>query len=183
MRTFFAIDLPEDILRQLEDFISLCKKIQKNNINYVQRLNLHITLKFLGESEQGQISNLIQELKGKKLKTPDLRIESVGGFPNIFFPKVLWFGVQNRVLKDIFNVVEKAASSYNFPVENREFQPHITLARMKGPADKMLINFLKMNEMKQFGGIFYPERFVLYKSELTTKGPIYNKIDSFDLLD
>ncbi len=179
MRAFFAIDIPVEIKDKISGFISGCRKIQRDYIKYVEDENLHITLKFLGETDQAAVDSIINDLKKIKTVKPSLSIKTSGAFPNIIFPKVAWVGVEeNTGLKELYENIELTASQYGFPIEEREFHPHITIARIKGRIQNDWTQFFKRSNAEEFGR-FSPENYALYKSELTKNGPVYSKIAEF----
>jgi len=179
MRTFIAIDIPENIKKGLINFTEKCRSLQSDGIKYVEKGNMHITLKFLGELSEEQIENLSRDLAFIKFKAFPISVKTTGAFPNIFFPRVIWAGifpVEN--LLEIFSKIESASINNGIPAEERPFSPHITLARIKSRADKGWADFLKQNNNLDFGS-FMPDGFSLYKSELNKSGPVYTKLKHF----
>lgn len=183
MRAFIAINVPDEIKDALLSFINKCKEIQRQGIKYVEAENHHITLKFLGDTELTTIEELIPLLNSIRTKAFSLKISGSGGFPNVFFPKVIWAGIQiEKNLTDLFQLVESAALKCGFNAEDRNFHPHLTLARVKESCRKELSDFLKNSRNLEFG-TFCVNEFCIYKSELTPEGPIYSKIQNFELIN
>ena len=189
MRAFIAIDTPEFIKDKICGFIDNCKEIapalrNKSSdtlIKYVERENLHITLKFLGETDVKRVEALSDNLQKIELSQPEIRIRKTGGFPNIFFPKVIWAGIEeNEILKSLFNKIEECSVNLGFEKESRDFHPHLTLARIKGNVDKELLSFLKNNSNLEFGS-FKAGEIRLYESKLKGNGPVYTVLQTFEL--
>jgi 2'-5' RNA ligase len=68
--------------------------------------------------------------------------------------------------------VEKSVQRAGQPPEGRKFRPHVTLARFKGPPGPKFGNFLHQHSLFRSGPVPV-DRFALYSSKLTQKGPIY----------
>ncbi len=182
MRTFIAIEIPENIRIKIFRFSEQCRNIQSKNIKYVERDNLHITLKFLGETGVDIIDKLSLDLKKIKIEKFDLNMKNTGAFPNIIFPKVIWAGIGNSdTLNRLFTEIENTAVKQNFKKEDRNFNPHLTLARVKGNASKELIEFIKSNGDIEFGN-FTVHEFCLFESKLMREGPVYSKYSTFQLI-
>jgi RNA 2',3'-cyclic 3'-phosphodiesterase len=185
MRAFIAIDIPEQIKENIIRFIDNCREIIPRSsgtlVKYVEKENLHITLKFLGETDSSRIDAFSMRLQTIKSNPPEILIHKTGGFPNIFFPKVIWAGIEeNEILKSLFMKIEEYSINLGFEKENRDFHPHLTLARVKGNPDKELLSFLKESINLDFGS-FKADEIRLYESKLTGNGPVYTVIKSIVL--
>ncbi|WP_156288571.1 RNA 2',3'-cyclic phosphodiesterase [Oceanobacillus salinisoli] len=127
---FIAIHLPE----HLQDFFSVWQDALYDKLPYKQWYNkkdLHITLKFLGAVEEQKFAELHKALKEvKNLPAFNVNVGSIGTFGNPKKPRVLWAGVEkNDNIMAVWKKVEQAAIQVGFPRENREYRPHITLAK------------------------------------------------------
>ena len=94
---------------------------------------LHLTLKFLGEQDDGVIPALSEMLDGiaARHKRFAMRLRHVGAFPNFRRARVVWMGVApDARLELLHHDVEVACEQQGFPVEGRPFRPHLTLARV-----------------------------------------------------
>lgn len=182
MRTFIGIDLPENIKENLREVIERVKKIKEAKPVKVE--NLHITLKFLGEIESGKIELIRGKLNlVKNFKSFDVEIKGIGVFPSEKKVRVLWVGAEdNGYLKKLNDRIEESLKEFGFEKE-REFVSHITIARFKSVPN---LNFIK-EIMGKYGeknfGKFNVKNFYLYESQLMPDGPVYKKIEKFDLLE
>ncbi len=182
MRLFIAIHLNKTVLNNMKDLISPLGR-QYKEVKWVAAQNIHITLKFLGETDEANLNNIIHSLQTIEQKSFSLTIEKTSAFPNLNFPKVIWLGVTGD-LKPIIQLskqVDEQMAQLNFPEEKRKFSPHITIGRVKGKAPKPLLSFLKQHHDHDFGLITI-DSFKLMSSELTPKGPIYTIVKDFPLL-
>ena len=179
MRIFLAIDIPQNLKKEIKKFISDCYKIENKNIKYVEEENLHITLKFFGEVEKEKVKEIQNSFSNIKQSNFCLRLSKIGCFPDFKRAKVLWIGIEDsKELNNFFNFIEEKCISLGFKSEEREFRPHITIARFKSQPENNIIDFLTNNIKKEFGE-FFADRFILYESKLTPRGPIYSKIQEF----
>lgn len=95
---------------------------------------MHVTLKFLGDVEEGRVSEIARAL-GEALSGTaggPATLQGVGVFPSAERPRVLWVGVGEgkSLLTRLGDQVENALSGLGFPREDRPFHPHVTLARI-----------------------------------------------------
>jgi len=126
---------------------------------WVEGWNLHLTHKFIGEDEP--------EKYKIPIKIPDekIKISGIGMFGN----KVLYFKADSENIESINSQVNNYFNLKN----DKPFKPHITLCRIKNIKDKKFFDELKKWENKPFK---VPFEVYLYKSTLTKKGPVYEKI-------
>lgn len=168
MRCFLAIELNENIKEKLEELKS---QFKMKGIKLVEKENLHITVKFLGDIDDKMV---------KKIKNLDLSIEPiksdikyVGVFPNENYMRVIWIGATNLI--PVFKEIDKKLSELGFKKE-KDYVPHITIGRVKYIGDKKILKS-KIDKYKNIElGTLEVKSIVLMKSELTKEGPIYNVI-------
>jgi 2'-5' RNA ligase len=146
-------------------------------VKWVKKENLHITLKFFGETEK---NNLIEE-EMKNLENEilafDISLTGVGAFPNRKKAKILWVGVDKGKdnLFQLFSITENKVAALGFEKEERKFHPHITFARVKKGKYSLPLNI-------DFSfGPFSVNEISLFKSTLTPNGPIYEIISEVPL--
>ena len=139
IRAFVAADLPDEIRdrlgetqRRLRD--RLARAGIDRGLKWTQPAGIHLTLKFLGETDEALIPELGQELAAVVAAQPTLTLALAGPgvFPNPRAPRVVWIGVEGDVpaLMTLQSRVEAALSPLGFPTESRPFSPHLTLARV-----------------------------------------------------
>jgi len=182
MRLFIAIDLPDHTKQELASLINTFKKYNLD-AKWVKDTNLHLSLKFLGEVNEGAIANIekiIIRTAGQH-KSLEVTIRNFGFFPNEQFPRVFFVATdEEEALKRIAITLENALSEIGFDKENR-FTSHITLARLRSVKN---IETLKTEIKKTVVQKKIPvSEIVLFKSILQTTGPVYEKIFSAPLLD
>ncbi|MDI1472293.1 2'-5' RNA ligase [Thermodesulfovibrio sp. N1] len=185
MRLFIAIEIPKEIKEFLSELNTFTSPIE--GVNFVQKDNFHITLKFLGEVEEKFIPDLTDLLKSIAEEFSDftLKITNPGVFPDKFKPRVIWIGTENTdILKKLAKKIDDELSQFGFQREEREFKSHITLARVKNHQNGKYVfeKILRRFSEKSPDFQFRVKDFVLMKSTLTPKGSIYHVLQRFLLL-
>ncbi len=182
-RIFIAIkvDPCETFLKMLNSFKSV---LRNDNIKWINPENIHITLAFLGNTED----NLIKEISamlGKTCKNTgnfDLVIRGTGVFRNINDPRIIWTNIDHsEKLVMLADKILKSLKLMNIKLDDKPFKPHITIGRLKHLNDKEV--FKQFTEKYQTVELqkIYVNEVTLYESILMEKGPKYIPVDKFDL--
>ena len=186
MRTFIAIELPSEIknsLSRLQDDL----KATQADVKWVAPENIHLTLKFLGEADDKKLEkiNKIIDDAAKEKNRFQMRISSLGAFPKIDFPRVIWVGVDmgDKEVKAIAEELEEKIAQIGIPEENRPFSSHITIGRTRTSLNReRLVQDLKNKaELGARKLEFYVTKITLFKSTLTPRGPIYEALKEINL--
>jgi 2'-5' RNA ligase len=182
MRTFIAIELPENVKKEI---FRVSKKIRDSGLvsgNFVSKDNLHLTLRFLGdkmsEEKIEQVKRNFSDIILPKFKASTGKI---GFFPSERYVRVIWIGLEADEISRLKGIIENKIQELGLNKETREFNSHITFARIKSVKDKE--KFLKLvSELDIKKMSFEVDKISLIKSELTRDGPIYKKIAEFPLM-
>jgi len=131
MRLFAAIDIPDEIKDALRCFVSRLQPTA--NIGWSPVDNLHITTKFMGEWPEPRLDEMKRALASIPVGgTIDIRVKGLGWFPNAQHPRVFWAGVEGgEPLRALAEATEQAVAPLGVPVEQRDYSPHLTLARIR----------------------------------------------------
>ena len=182
LRTFIGIDIkPSDDL--LGVFYKLKNVLKDDSIKWVDTSTLHLTLLFLGETENNQVNQISTELQRALQSTPSLGIKIKGlgtfGRPD---PKVIWAGFEpNDLLLALKHKVDETLLPFGFEDENKAYSPHLTLGRVKFLKSKQqLLDTLQFYKDNAFQDVLV-DKVILYQSTLTTKGALYKPIKVFSL--
>lgn len=148
--------------------------------------NIHLTLKFLGDTEPAALNSLGDQLERIALnfRPMELVVGGLGSFPNSRQPRVIWVGVEIPAqLTELQRSIEAAAEKIGCPREDRPFSPHLTLGRVQKHASREEISDISraltavtVGEI----GRFQAEGFTLFRSDLRPGGPIYTPLDHYD---
>ena len=167
LRLFVGIEFPPELklrLSLLETGIAGAK--------WVDPGNLHLTLRFIGEVDEGVAADIDEALLRVRARRFQLRLAGTGVFGGNR-PHVLWVGVErDPELWALRDKVEQALIRLGLEPESRKFAPHVTLARLRDPDITGLHAFLAANA--QFRAEPLPvEQFSLIASYPTKSGSIY----------
>ena len=148
------------------------------NLKPVERENIHLTLKFLGEIPQHKVDEVADVVKEISFEPFDFKVKEVGVFPNHRRPATIWAGISEGVLEvtKVFEDLDIKLSKHGFERERRKFHPHLTIGRVRSGKNKdQLVEELMRLETKEFG-VIIADRVVLKKSVLTPSGPVYTTL-------
>ena len=187
MRLFIAADITQRSRLLLNKKVKQFQKIIKQDLKWIEAQKWHITLKFLGETNKSKLT-LLDNLLIKSIKNTDeftLNINDISAFPDLKYPRVLFVSIDRGVskLKKIHNQVDKQLSSAGFEPDDRNYVPHLTLARTYKQTDrKELAEKIKRIKQDYNLNIYSPiSQIHLYQSKLMPDGPLYKKINSYSL--
>jgi 2'-5' RNA ligase len=186
MRAFIAIQCPDKLKDGVMEFQKKIENIGK--LKTVERENIHMTLKFLGDVDEDKLDEIIRILdsiaKDDKNRKFKINLFSAGVFPNLDYIKVVWVGVSggSGEILSLQQQIDEKLAPLKFKKE-KDFHPHFTVARVKflSPQEKKEIRQVLSENSKINFGEFEFESFELMKSELTREGPIYSIVKKFEL--
>jgi len=176
MRLFIAIEVLEDIkeyISELQEQIDT----QNNKIGLVNKNSIHLTLKFLGEVQSSKLEEIKNNLKKITFKPFSVVLDNIGFFPSESNIRVIWIGLkpEDHVIELQKNIDDNLKSFFK---KEKDFKPHLTLARVKYIENKTdFIAKLKNLQVKKLS--FGVRSFFLIESELTPERPIYNTLETY----
>jgi RNA 2',3'-cyclic 3'-phosphodiesterase len=188
IRVFIAIELPEEIKSSLRNLQARLKSSNACAAKWVDPGNIHLTLKFLGETRLSLIPSITSALNEISKSTPSLAlsITEIGAFPDLRRVQVVWVGLTGNLnlLNQLQKNIETSISPLGFPTEKRVFVPHLTLARIRDTAS--LPDRQNLGALISRTRIDTPMKFTvgsisLIQSQLTPAGPIYTNLHSSKL--
>lgn len=176
MRLFVGLGLPPDITGRLA---SLGGGIP--GARWVEARNLHITLRFIGEVEEGLARELHDELAELRFPAFALGLNGFGTFGRSA-PNHLWCGVEKASeLLHLQAKVETLAARLGLTPEGRKYTPHVTLARFKGAPVVRVQDFIARNSPFH-AGPWPVEHVILFRSHLGRSGAEYEAIAEYPLM-
>ena len=184
IRSFVAIEISQNIKRNLGEIISKLSGANAD-VKWVRPANMHITLKFLGSVEEGDILEICNVIKDAVVDVEpfDLEIGGLGAFPDIKKPKVVFVNIvdQSKTLLTLYERVEERLAYFGIKRESRKFTPHLTIGRVRSQKNlKTLFGLIENNKKVSAGGLLV-ESIDLMMSELLPAGPEYSKLGTIDL--
>jgi RNA 2',3'-cyclic 3'-phosphodiesterase len=162
----------------------LSGELRHERIKWVEPGNIHITLKFFGETDEIQIPVINKALQAAAGQSAGftMKINRTGIFGSRYDPRVIWFGIDpepllERLASNTLSELQKAG----WEPDRQNFVAHLTIGRIKELKDKAL--FQKVIDKYRDVSIQEQEvsEFILYESILQREGPIYVKLASFSL--
>lgn len=179
MRLFTAIDLPQDILLRLERLVAALRR--EALINWSPLDNLHITTKFIGQWPEERLEELHEALLEVAPRSAfEVEIANLGWFPNERSPRVLWIGAQGgSAVSLLAKETEERLASLGIAREDRNFSPHLTLARIKSPVPLGALRKRVEELQPALIGKFQASQFALFRSDPGSNSSIYRKLREY----
>ncbi len=183
MRCFLGTKIDEDLIEKVSDVRDSFGSIDAD-IKTVRDQNLHFTVKFLGEIDEDRAQRVdsIREALND-FKPFEVGLKDVGVFPSRDYIKVIWIGTGegSERFEELMSKIEEKTRKEGFQKDENEPVPHVTIGRVKTGRNKELIQSeLDKWKEKSFGRMLV-DKVTLFKSELTSKGPVYEKIKDYGL--
>lgn len=179
LRLFVAINFNPKIQRSIKHIQDHLGKTDCD-VKWVKPKNIHITLKFLGNIEIQKIDVVKQALINHYQNTRSFKIEltQLGTFPNINHPRILWIGLKDskQRLNQIVTLLQKALVKIGFEEDKKSFSPHITIGRMRSLKNINLLSESISTYQAPKNLTQVITTIILYKSTLTSQGPIYESL-------
>lgn len=147
-------------------------------ISWVAIENMHITLKYLGNTDVNLIPELNEVLGVIAVKHRNFRIkiQGLGTFGKNKRTNIIWLGIpSNEILNSLATDVVSAMQNFGFDPENRHYKAHLTLGRIKSTIDESIPAKLVQDYNKLFFQEFEVKNFVLYES-LNLNGRLLYKV-------
>lgn len=194
MRLFLAIELPFELRAAVATFQQeLRRRLERTadrgiRVGWVQPDSMHLTLKFLGETDDQLVAPLKTALSESLLgqQPAAVPLTRVGVFPRALQPRVLWIGpaeswergAEAADLASLHRAVDGCCEVFGLARDTRPFAPHLTLARVKEgerSVGQALLQSGVLDHPLSFGTLPV-EGVVLMRSDLRPTGPVYTKL-------
>ncbi|MFH1295953.1 MAG: RNA 2',3'-cyclic phosphodiesterase [Bacteroidota bacterium] len=183
-RLFVAIKIDPDT-----DFLQTFKEfrlsLSHEKIKWVEEQNIHITVKFLGETPENRIQGITETLRGLAESTENFSfsLTGLGVFGSSYNPRVIWVGI--RPYDELANLLKNARDEFEllgFAGDRQNLVPHLTLGRVKYLADvkRFQQTLNRFNEISSLP--IAAEKLILVESILRSSGPEYQSLAFYPLL-
>ncbi len=183
MRLFIAIELSQAIRDELARIQSHLK-YSGADVKWVERGNIHLTLRFLGEvsEEKAEEIKSILDNIAKETKSFELSLKDIGAFPKIEYPRVVWVGLdEGRAESEkLAEKIDDELSKIGYEKESRPFAAHLTIGRVKSQENKDALKKSVSSCVVRDASCVI-EKITLFQSTLTSKGPIYTRLHEIKL--
>lgn len=170
------INPEEKLLRMIS---TLKKGLVNENVKWINPGNIHITILFLGDTDEEKIDAITSVLKKSCEGSGEfeLIIKGSGVFKNLNDPRVIWTGIEpSGELQHLNEVIVAGLKNIGAGLEDRLFRPHLTIGRIKNLKDKdLLISLLDEFQNSEIQKVPVGE-VILYESILFHTGPVYKPL-------
>ena len=179
MRVFIAVQLSTDVRAKLKEALERLKEAGAD-MRYVKSENAHLTLRFLGKVAESELENIKKAME-KALQgicVFKVSFSGVGAFLQTETPRVVWTPVREgkEELCRIRDLLQKTLFQVGIEKEDREYHPHLTLARVKSHrARDKLVSWIGSNNDLDLGSMEVSQ-VALMESTLTRDGPKYRPL-------
>ncbi|MGD9280130.1 MAG: RNA 2',3'-cyclic phosphodiesterase [Desulfobacterales bacterium] len=182
-RAFIAVDLPESV----KSFLGETQEALKAygfRVKWVRPQNIHLTLKFLGDTAAADVDRIADAMALAAGTCPivSLAVKGIGVFPDVRRARVIWAGLKGQleILADFQQALDAHLADLGFPRETRPFKSHLTVGRVKGKIapDRMRAAIDKLKEVESES--FEINKVILFKSDLRPSGAVYTKVQAID---
>ncbi len=178
LRAFVAIPVPEALA---SEYVAVQRALAAlRDVKWVERHNLHLTLKFLGQVQRASLPLLGEALarSAARAEPAELGPRRVTAFPDDRAARVLVLELEDATgaVRRLQADVERELRSLGHPPEERAFRTHVTLGRVRDE---------KVDARAALAGVAVPgsawrvEAFELIESRLGPRGPTYARLRSF----
>jgi 2'-5' RNA ligase len=182
-RIFVAIEVEAG--GEMQRITATLKALLGNeNIKWVDIRNMHVTLAFLGDTEEDRIKSLAGVIKEKCAGFGDFEvtISGTGVFRNFRDPRIIWAGInpQEELIR-LGELVKNALRQEGFHIDDKPFRPHITLGRIKNIKDNQNLKQVLDKYSKAEPQTVSVKEVILFESILKQTGPVYRPLANFSL--
>ena len=180
-RGFIAVDIPRS--PALDALVADLRKASPS-LKVVGTDQLHLTLKFLGDTEEGLVPEIVTAIRKATsgVQPFEIRVQGTGAFPSLSRMTVVWVGIEGaEPLAKIAEALEISLESLGFPRERRPWKAHVTVARAKGSRDLDAARRILESHATDLFGTSSVDVVHLKKSDLTPQGARYNIVASVGL--
>lgn len=187
LRTFIAIEIPPAIQEKLVTIVREAHLTPENGFRPVRGGMIHITLKFLGDTDSTLLPRIGEILAAIAKSYPpfDVQVKGLGAFSSWDRPRTVWAGLAYpKALPALATQIDEQCARFKFARETRPFSPHLTLARVSENANRektaACLQPLRQNALLDFGNLTV-SKITFFRSTLQAGGSIYTPIATYPL--
>ncbi len=188
LRAFIAIETPRPMQEAIgRQTAALRQRLPAPLVRWVPPENIHLTLKFLGETSITTLEQLVTLLRtaAEEHSPFELSAAGLGVFPNRAQPRVIWIGLTApAALLALQRDIEGICARLGYSPEDRPFSPHLTIGRVNPRLNTEEKQRLRQAlEERQIGelGTIQVNAFHVFKSDLQPEGAVYTRLYTLPL--
>jgi 2'-5' RNA ligase len=176
MRLFIAVFPPADV-QQTAYRAADPLRPGHDAVAWVRKENLHYTMRFLGEVDEGGAKRASEAMRAAAASRPKFgaSLGGFGAFPSARRARVLWIAMLQGAepMRLLASALEASLASRGFEPGDDGFEPHLTVGRVRVPSDWTA----RLLDAPTLEARFQVDRLQLVKSELGSGGARYEKIE------
>ena len=189
IRVFIALDISEAARSALSGTVDHLRTAIPRGVRWVDPQGIHLTLKFLGNINPVLTDGILESLCriGEESYKFSLSLAGLGVFPNQREPRVLWAGLEGEMepLAVLHEKVETAMADQGFTRERRDFNPHLTIGRVRDRlalSERQKIGTTLLSHSMAPTEPWMADTMHLFRTTFTPQGSIHDVIGSALLL-
>lgn len=180
IRTFLAVEISDAVRDRACDLVASLQGTPAN-VRWVSPRQMHLTLKFLDNVEAREIPRVCERVAAatRQFTEFDAEVVGAGAFPDIQRPRTVWigFGAGKEQLIDLHDAVEQQLADLGFREEQRRYQPHITIGRVRRSPNGIPELGKELQRRQDFRcGTMSVAEVVVFASRLDRDGPAYEAL-------
>jgi RNA 2',3'-cyclic 3'-phosphodiesterase len=177
-RIFIAlkVEAGANLLKMMSSFKD---RLNRESVNWTNPGNIHITLAFLGDTDESLITQLVSMLNDHCSGTGEfeLILKGAGVFRNLSDPRIIWTGIEpSHKVMHLNTLIIDGLKDLNIKFEERPFKPHLTLGRIKHINEKEILKELIEKFQYTELQVIPVNEVLLYESILLQSGPVYKPL-------
>jgi 2'-5' RNA ligase len=188
VRAFIAVPVDPLVIGQITEVQrTLREKTSPDFARWVRPEQLHLTLRFFGNVPLDQLPAIEAATRMACVSLPEFKLaaQAVGCFPNFRAPRVVWVGITGEIgrLDEFRQAIANHTRSFGEPPEERPFQPHLTIGRIKqqNPQGKELLAKRASESAQKNFGEWRVSHVQLMRSVLSPQGSTYSILATIPL--
>jgi RNA 2',3'-cyclic 3'-phosphodiesterase len=171
MRVFLAVKIPEEVKQYILNVQN--ELLHLGSMTFP--LSFHLTLHFFGEISEKQVKDIKEKLSRLVFRKFAVSLGRIGTFPDKKSARVIWLGIEPK--DEMVALHNKVMETLSLNAD-KDFRPHITLARVKHAEQELWPVLEKIHVEKKS----FPVASVsLFRSTLTQRKPVYEVIANYSL--
>ena len=182
MRLFIGVEIDERVRAAAAAIAdALARQLgSRLDARWIPRLNLHITLVFIGEVEDSRRAEIIRTMdRPFAMRSFEIHVGGLGAFPSSGPPRVLWMGIGAGAgsLIELHGEVAERLAVLGIPREPRPYSPHLTIARIRAVhrRDYAVVRTM-LRDVAAEAGTCRVHHVTVFRSRLSPKGADYEPL-------
>ena len=177
-RLFVGLNVPEEISSTLASM-----QFGVRGARWISPEYFHLTLCFIGEVNNRVVDDTVEILEGIDQNSFSLKLMGVNHFATKGRMRSLWVGIEkNPTLLSLQKKISSALVGNNVPADRREFNPHVTVAKLRNTSIEDISRYEQENNLFKSNS-FTVTYYTVFESYLKRSAPIYTTLKEIPLIE